>query len=174
VVREAPGRVRGVLRRGRPTDRIHRDTRFAKDKRPYKDHLDLFFWSGKKKSWDCSGFFFRLTPKTLIVGAGMHGFPPPVLARYRGAVLDDRRGAALAKVVAKARAAGYTVGGESYKKTPRGVAETHPRAALLKHGGLHAGWEGKHPRELHSPKIIDVLIEHYAAASPLHAWLVAM
>ena len=30
--------------------RIHRDTRFAKDKTPYKDHLDLWFWSGKKKS----------------------------------------------------------------------------------------------------------------------------
>ena len=154
--------------------RIHRDTRFARDKAPYKDHLDLFFWSGKTKSWDSSGFFFRLTPKSLMVGAGMHGFAPPVLARYRRAVLDDRRGATLAKVVAKVKSAGYEVGGETYKKTPRGIAEAHPRAALFKHGGLHAGWEGKHPAELHSPKILDVLIEHYAAVAPVHEWLVAM
>jgi uncharacterized protein (TIGR02453 family) len=26
--------------------RIARDTRFAKDKRPYKTHLDLWFWEG--------------------------------------------------------------------------------------------------------------------------------
>jgi uncharacterized protein (TIGR02453 family) len=174
-LKKLDSRVQAVPKTGGSMMRIHRDTRFAKDKRPYKDHLDLFFWSGgKKKSWDSSGFFFRLTAKTLIVGAGMHGFPPPVLARYRRAALDDRQGAALAKVVTKVRSAKYAVGGESYKKTPRGVAETHPRATLLKHGALHAGWEGKHPRELHSPKIIDVLIEHYAAVSPLHEWLVAM
>jgi uncharacterized protein (TIGR02453 family) len=71
--------------------RIYRDVRFAKDKSPYKDHLDLWFWSGKKKGWDASGFFFRLTPKRLVLGAGMHGFPPPVLARYRRAVLTKAR-----------------------------------------------------------------------------------
>src|SRR5262249_21978378 len=30
--------------------RIARDTRFSKDKRPYKDHLDLWFWQGAGKS----------------------------------------------------------------------------------------------------------------------------
>src|SRR4051812_2359594 len=51
--------------------RIHRDTRFAKDKRPYKDHLDLWFWTGPDKGWDGSGFFFRLTPTELLIGGGM-------------------------------------------------------------------------------------------------------
>ncbi len=124
--------------------RINRDIRFSKDKSPYKDHLDLWFWTGDRKGWDSSGFFFRLTPKTLLLGAGMHRFEPPALARYRAAVLDDRKGAALAAIVAKLRKAGYDVGTESYKKVPAGVAPDHPRAALLRHGGLHAGWEGKH------------------------------
>src|SRR5262245_42696449 len=52
--------------------RIHRDVRFSKDKRPYKDHLDLWFWSGANRGWDGSGFFFRLSPKRLILGAGTH------------------------------------------------------------------------------------------------------
>ena len=34
--------------------------RFSKDKRPYKDHLDLFFWEGKNKGWDAPGFFMRV------------------------------------------------------------------------------------------------------------------
>src|SRR5215472_3789364 len=32
--------------------RINRDIRFSKDKSPYKDHLDLWFWSGSEKGWD--------------------------------------------------------------------------------------------------------------------------
>jgi uncharacterized protein (TIGR02453 family) len=30
--------------------RINRDTRFSKDKRPYKDHLDFWFWEGDRKA----------------------------------------------------------------------------------------------------------------------------
>ncbi len=41
--------------------RIQRDVRFARDKSPYKDHLDLWFWTGEEKGWDSSGFFLRLT-----------------------------------------------------------------------------------------------------------------
>src|SRR5689334_19383589 len=40
--------------------RIARDTRFSKDKRPYKDHLDLWFWQGAGKSRERPGFWFRL------------------------------------------------------------------------------------------------------------------
>jgi uncharacterized protein (TIGR02453 family) len=151
--------------------RINRDVRFSKDKSPYKDHLDLWFWSGEDKGWDCSGFFFRLTPDELLVGGGMHGFMPEALARYRAAVLDDVKGAALVRAVAKVRKAGHEVGGQTYKKTPRGVAEDHPRADLLKHSGLYAGWTGKHPRELSGPGLVSFVAKHCAAVAPIHHWL---
>jgi uncharacterized protein (TIGR02453 family) len=151
--------------------RINRDIRFSKDKSPYKDHLDMWFWTGDRKGWDASGFFFRLRPDRLLLGAGMHGFMPEFLPRYRAAVLDARQGAALAAIVAKLRKAGYEVGTESYKKVPAGVAADHPRAALLRHGGLHAGWEGKHPPALGTPKIVDFVAKHYAAVASLHRWL---
>ena len=154
--------------------RINRDIRFSKDKSPYKDHLDLWFWTGDRKGWDTSGFFFRLTPDQLILGAGMHGFAPPTLARYRTAVLDDRKGSALAAAVTKLRKAGYDVGTETYKKVPPGAPPDHPRAALLRHGGLHAGWEGKQPAALGKPAILDFVAKHYAAVAPIHRWLRAM
>jgi uncharacterized protein (TIGR02453 family) len=154
--------------------RINRDVRFSKDKSPYKDHLDLWFWAGDRKGWDTSGFFFRLTPDRLILGAGMHGFAPPTLARYRAAVLDNRKGSALATAVAKLHEAGYEVGTESYKKVPPGAPADHPRAALLRHGGLHAGWEGKQPAALAKPEIVEVVAKHYAAVAPIHRWLRAM
>ena len=154
--------------------RINRDIRFSKDKSPYKDHLDMWFWAGDRKGWDTSGFWFRLTPDRLMLGAGMHGFDPQALARYRAAVLNDKKGAALAAVVAKLGKAGYEVGGESYKRPPAGVAADHPRAALLRHGGLYAGWEGKHPPALGKPAFIDFVAKHYAAQAPIHRWLRAM
>src|SRR5215831_13499583 len=131
--------------------RINRDIRFSKDKSPYKDHLDLWFWTGDRKGWDCSGFFFRMQPDTLLLGAGMHRFQPQ----------------ALAAIAAKLRKAGYEVGSEMYKKLPAGVAADHPRAALLRHGGMHAGWEGKHPAELRRPAFIGFVAEQYAAVAPL-------
>jgi len=154
--------------------RINRDVRFSKDKSPYKDHLDLWFWTGDRKGWDTSGFFFRLTADRLLLGAGMHEFAPQVLARYRAAVLDTRKGSALATAVAKLRTAGYEVGTESYKRVPAGVPADHPRAALLRHGGLHAGWQAKHPAELRTPKLVDFAAKHFAAMAPLHRWLRAI
>jgi uncharacterized protein (TIGR02453 family) len=151
--------------------RINRDIRFSKDKSPYKDHMDLWFWTGDKKSWDSSGFFFRLTADSLLLGAGMHVFQPEALARYRAAVLDEKRGVALARLVASLKRDGFDVGTESYKKVPAGAPADHPRAALLKHGGLHAGWEGKHPRELGTPKFVDFVAERFKAVAPIHRWL---
>jgi uncharacterized protein (TIGR02453 family) len=154
--------------------RINRDIRFSKDKSPYKDHLDLYFWTGDRKGWDSSGFFFRLMPDRLLLGGGMHVFAPQVLPRYRAAVLDARQGGALTGIAAKLRKGGYTVGGESYKRVPSGAPADHPRAALLRHGGLHAGWEGKHPPALHTPAIVALVAKHFAAVAPIHRWLRAM
>ena len=151
--------------------RINRDIRFSKDKSPYKDHLDLWFWTGDRKGWDSSGFFFRLAADRLLLGAGMHRFEADALARYRAAVRDERRGAALTATVAKIRKAGYEVGTESYKKVPSGVPADHPRAALLRHGGLHAGWEGEHPTVLGTSAFVDFVAKHFAAVAPVHRWL---
>src|SRR5690606_19091043 len=100
--------------------RINRDVRFSKDKTPYKDHLDLWFWEGESRSFACSGLFFRLQAKQLILGAGMHRFDKPWLERYRAAVLDEDKGKALTALLKKAEKAGYAVGGDNLKKVPRG------------------------------------------------------
>ena len=44
--------------------RINRDTRFAPDASPYKDHIDFWFWEGERRR-AVSGFFARLTGQAL-------------------------------------------------------------------------------------------------------------
>jgi uncharacterized protein (TIGR02453 family) len=147
--------------------RINRDTRFSKDKRPYKDHLDLWFWQGPGPSRSRPGYFFRLTPEALFLGAGMHDFEPPLLERYRAAVADERRGAALAKAVAQVERAGYEVGGRGYKRVPAGYDVPDDRAPLLLHRGLYAGIELPHPGELHTPKLPRFCVSHFRKLRPL-------
>jgi uncharacterized protein (TIGR02453 family) len=39
--------------------RLNRDTRFSKDKTPYKTNLGIWFWEGGRKRMECSGFYFH-------------------------------------------------------------------------------------------------------------------
>ena len=151
--------------------RISRDIRFSKDKTPYKDHLDLFFWVGEGKSRERPGFFFRLRSDRLILGAGKHGFDASMLEAYREAVLDERRGGALEAALSTAVAAGATVEGVSYQRLPAGIDPGHPRAQLLRHGALHATFDEAVPASISSPSIVDHCIDRYRPLTSLLAWV---
>lgn len=151
--------------------RINRDIRFSKDKTPYKTHLDLWFWTGPDKKAAHSGFFFRMHARTLLLGVGVHEFPKERLDPYRNAVADDETGRALGSLTAKLEKAGYDVGGEHYKKVPKGYDPDHPRARLLRYNALHAGIEMPLPAEVHSAKLVTLCAGHYKKLLPLHQWL---
>jgi uncharacterized protein (TIGR02453 family) len=166
---QAIPRVRGSVKS------VERRRRFPRSSAPrYKDCLDLWFWSGRRRSWDNSGFFVRLTPARLVLAAGMIEFQKDTLARYREHLLDDTRGPELATIVSELRAGGYVVGGEGYKRMPVGFPPEHPRAPLFKHRGLFATLEMQHPPELGTPSFPELALEHFARMAPLHAWLVAL
>ncbi len=151
--------------------RIYRDTRFSKDKRPYKDHLDIFFWEGKKKSWDVPGFYMRVMKDSVWLGVGMYSFADPKqLARFRNAVADSKRGKELARLVAKLEKMGYEVGGRELKTVPRGFDPEHERAELLKHKGLYAMVETE-PRDAQKKNFVGTCVGHFEKLEPLNAWL---
>jgi uncharacterized protein (TIGR02453 family) len=153
--------------------RIHRDTRFSKDKTPYKTHFDMWFWQGASKN--NPGLWMRLAPKEMVVGAGAHYFDKPVLARYREAVDDDARGKAVQKAIARVRAAGpYEIWGSHYKRVPSPYPQDHPRAELLKHAGLYAGITLNLPPEVHTSKLPDLVAGHFKALKPLQDWVVGL
>lgn len=166
---QAIPRVRGSIHA------LERRRRFPRgDQRPFRDTLDLWFWSGRRRAWDNSGFFLRLGPSSLVLAGGMIEFQKEALARYRSDVLDDARGGVLEAVVSALRARGYVVGGESFKRTPRGTPAEHPRAALLKHSGVFATLNGDHPAELTTPAFVDFAFAHFHSMAELHRWLVAL
>ena len=120
-----------------------------------------------------SGFFWRLTPTELLLGVGGHCFEKSVLTQYRKEVADEKSAAALLKAVGAVEKAEYEVEGEHYKRVPRGFeVEDERRAALLRHDGLYAGKEEKHPAALHSAKLVNYSVDRWKKLLPLHRWLV--
>lgn len=148
--------------------RFNRDIRFATDKRPYKDHMDLWFWKGERGG---SGYWFRLTPKRLVLGAGAHMLEKDDLERFRQAVGDDKTGKPLQRAVDKLEDEGYEIGGEEYKRVPRGFDADHPRERLLRHGALTVGIDLPHPKELHTAAFPKFCAGHYKKMKPIQEWL---
>jgi uncharacterized protein (DUF2461 family) len=158
----------------RPATSSKRSASFARDKRPYKTHLDLWFPQGAGASRERPGFWFRLTPERLILGAGMHRFERPVLERFREAVADAERGAQLVRAVDEVRAAGGEVGGQTYKRVPAGYDVDDRRGELLRHSGLYAWVEHvPPPRETHTADFPAFSIEEYRRLLPVQRWLLA-
>lgn len=119
--------------------RVNRDTRFSKDKRPYKDNLDLIFWHVERKGFGYPGFFVRLTAKDVWLGSGMHHFEDETLTRFRDAVVDEVSGRALVAAIETVDAAGdYMVGSMPRKTVPRGYDKHSPRVKYLLWEGLPA------------------------------------
>jgi uncharacterized protein (TIGR02453 family) len=153
--------------------RLNRDTRFSTDPSPYKTNLGLYFWEGGTSRLEASGFYFHLEPPGMMLGAGVYMMPPPLLARYRRAVVDPMKGKELGRAVAMiSRLKGFDLGGMHYKRVPAGFNPAHPNAELLKHSGLYAGFDTRIPPEFYSARLVDYCFARFKAALPLHRWLV--
>jgi uncharacterized protein (TIGR02453 family) len=154
--------------------RINRDTRFTTDKRPYKEHVDFWFWEGDGPSREHPGLFVRLRPATVTLGAGMHRFEPPTLAAYRAAVADDATGRALEEAIAEATGVrGAAVGGKHYKRVPGELPTDHPRAELLRHNALYVSGDWKLPRSVSGPAFVGWAADKLERFAPVERWLTA-
>lgn len=151
--------------------RINRDTRFSDDKRPYKDHLDFWFWEGERRT-ALSGFFLRLTAREVTIGVGAHRFDKGQLEAFRNRVADPRDGAHLMDAVRALSRAGIPVSGEHYKRAPRGFELEGERERLIRFNALFAAVEQPHPKSLHTGRFVDYCVTRWRRMAPLHRWLV--
>ena len=97
-----------------------------------------------------------------------------MLAAYRAAVVDQELGDELERAIEAVRSEGYQVGGEHYKRVPRGFDPDHPRADLLKYNTLHAWIMDLDPLLMTQPGFMDMAFVHWQKMAPLHRWLVKL
>jgi len=152
--------------------RLHRDTRFSKDKSPYKTNISAMWWQGPGKKMEHPSYGFQLDTKSMKLMAGMFAFNKEGLELYRSAILDDKSGNELTKILAKL-GSDYTLNDQHYKRVPRGFDPEHPRSHLLQYNGLYA-----FPKKdlgvtlIKSKDLVPTVLEHFKTLTPLHQWLV--
>jgi uncharacterized protein (TIGR02453 family) len=167
----SPG-IHAEPRVNRSIFRIYRDIRFSKDKTPYKTHLGIWMWQGEGTKFESSGYYFHLELPNIMLGVGMHTFSKSLLKAYRDAVVDPVAGPALVEAVQSVSVkGGYKLGGEHYKRVPRGFDPDHPNAKLLLYKGLTAGSEVPIPEAFYSAALIDYSYKKYTDMHPIQHWL---
>ncbi|HEX9977056.1 MAG TPA: TIGR02453 family protein [Acidimicrobiia bacterium] len=106
--------------------RIQRDTRFAKDKTPYKTHAGLHFRHvASRDDVHAPGFYLHVEPGACYAGAGMWQPATPAAARIRQAIAEDPTGWKKA-AHGKAFLDRYEVGGDSLVRVPKGFDPEGP------------------------------------------------
>jgi uncharacterized protein (TIGR02453 family) len=156
--------------------RIHRDTRFSKDKTPYKTHFSAGIAPGdKRKPSDGAGptYYFHIEPNgKLLFGAGEYMPPAPRLKAIREHVVNDATGFAKMLKNKQQRATYGDLRAEDGKlqRPPKGFDPGHEHIEYLKLKSFFLWTEVD--LELNAPdKLVPMLARGFKDASALVNWL---
>jgi len=181
--------VRGVPMLADPKHspfRIYRDTRFSKDKSPYKAHLGATFpWiEGASEDVEAggehderargNGGYFHFQPGEMYVGGGMWHMEKPRLEAFRAAVRNEpERVKAALETPAFVDWFGDAHGHDELKRVPPGFPQDHPLAHMFRWKDVVFG-RRLADDEVLSPDLPDRLAEGYATAAPVFRFLATL
>jgi uncharacterized protein (TIGR02453 family) len=143
--------------------RIYRDTRFAKDKSPYKTHVAAHFTLTHAKDVHAPGYYLHLSPGEVFAGGGIWHPERPVLNQIREYLLNHSREykAILANKTFKELC---TIEGEKLQRPPKGFPADHELVEHLKYKDFiyFAQFD---ERQACSSDFMGMFVESCAAAS---------
>jgi len=112
--------------------RVYRDTRFSKDKTPYKTRADALFWRNNLEKNSGGGFYIAISPEEVGVGGGLYMASPASLLAIRQHIAANTaafRSTFESKTVSRLMG---ELKGELTTRVPRGFPSDHKAADLLK------------------------------------------
>lgn len=149
--------------------RIQRDTRFSKDKTPYKLNTGMHFRHERAKDAHAPGFYVHLEPGRCFMGVGLWHPESKVAYRIRHHIVDDPDA-----WVAATRTTPFTdtfeLGGESLVRPPKGIDPDHPLLDDLKRKSFMAT-TSLTQRDVTSASFMDDFLGHCRTASPMMSML---
>ena len=173
--------ARGIPLRADPKRsifRIYRDTRFAKDKSPYKTNMGASFpWTAggtADEGAHGNGGYFHFQPGEMYLGGGMWLAERPRMEAFRRAVVEDetRVGAALEDPTFLSMFEPVHPH-DMLKRVPSGYPPDHPRAAWLRFKDVVFG-RRLADDEVLSSSLPDVMADSYEAALPVFRFLATL
>jgi len=141
--------------------RIYRDTRFSKDKRPYKTHAGLSFRHADGRDVHAPVFYLHLEPGSVFAAAGMWRPPAESVKLVRDAIVahPDRWKRAT-------RTCPLGEPGDGLQRTPRGYDPGHPLVADLKRH-FFITTTSSTEKEACAPDFLDRFAQACRRATPL-------
>ena len=113
--------------------RIHRDTRFSKDKSPYKTHVAAVFPRSGLGKHEGAGYYLHVAPTELLIGGGLYMPLPEDLNAIRSHIAENAE-AFIGIVEGRPfRRLFGTIGGEQLSRVPRGFPPDHAAAKYLRY-----------------------------------------
>jgi uncharacterized protein (TIGR02453 family) len=150
--------------------RIYRDTRFSKDKTPYKNHIAASFRRGGACAHEGAGFYFAISHKEVAVGGGVYMPPTETLKAIRQHLAENHT--EFRKLI-RARAVRELYGelqGEKLTRPPKGFTPDHPAADLVRYKQLLFYVELA-PELATSTDLQPTLVHHLKAITPFLEFL---
>ena len=151
--------------------RVYRDTRFSKNKTPYKTNVGIQFRHELGKDVHAPGFYVHIEPNNCFLGTGIWRPDSDALAAIRSCIAENSGSWKRARD-AKRFVAHFRLGGARLKRPPRGYAADHPYIEDLKRKDFIAVSEFP-IKAIRSPGFIDEVAARYATAKPLMRFLCA-
>jgi uncharacterized protein (TIGR02453 family) len=167
----APGII-AIPKTDKSIFRLHRDVRFSKNKSPYKTNLGIILWEGERKKMECSGFYFHVEPDYLFLGTGMYMLTDELLKNYRQVVYNPDKAKELDSIIKRLKKKGYSPGGKSYKRVPKGFDTEYPFSDYLLYNGIYVYEENIDLKKLQKENILKFTFKKFKEMLPLHQWLV--
>ncbi|MCM2373822.1 DUF2461 domain-containing protein [Aporhodopirellula aestuarii] len=167
--RSAPMLQAIAKRSGGSLMRIHRDTRFSKDKTPYKTNVGISLRHQADKDIHAPGAYIHLAYDECFVAAGCWRPQRETLAAIRKAIAHNPKAWRRARDNRKFRES-FQLSGESLKTSPRDYDKDHPEIIDLRRIDFIAV-APLSPTDFTKPDIVPKIIGLLRDAKPLMRFL---
>jgi uncharacterized protein (TIGR02453 family) len=149
--------------------RVYRDTRFSKDKTPYKTNIGIQFRHELGKDVHAPGFYLHIQPKNCFLGAGIWRPDSEALGAIRASI-DEESAAWKRARDSKRFVEHFQFGGDTLKRPPRGFSPDHSYIEDLKRKDFIAISE--YPiGSIRSAGFPDEVAARFSTAKPLMKFL---
>lgn len=146
--------------------RIYRDTRFAKDKTPYKTHMSAVICEGGRKGMKAGGVYLEANHEHFKIYSGFYQPGKEDLQKVREAIASDLGGFEALISDADFKKHFGEIQGEENKRIPKEFKEVAEKQPLIVKKSFYYFNKMK-PQTILKDDLVDVIMEHYMVSKPL-------
>ena len=151
--------------------RIYRDTRFSKDKTPYKTHMAALVAEGGRKGMKANGIYVQSSAEDFRIYSGFYMPQPKEVQLVREAIASDlsRFQAIIDNPNFKSKFG--EVQGEEHKRIPKEFAAAYEKQPLLIKKSFYV-FHKFEPTVILQADIVDLCMEYFMVARPFGQFFV--